>query len=217
MQVNPNGLPPADLIENGPIRDAVAAWQEARTAANEAIHTANQLEHERPVAEQEDAAALAQALREGKKDPGPKAVRAVDERIAEAHRHVEARKLLVDQAYHDLLLVAEEHEDAWAHTVEARVKQAREKLTEALDALGSAHGDLQTALALRNVIASGKWSPGAFANIIGLPSLNREVGVGEALSAFRQFTQEPGREPDLHLVESVSTLGVTDARWATGA
>jgi hypothetical protein len=103
-------------------------------------------ERERAVAE--DRALLAQAIKEGKKEPTPSRVAKIDKEIEACERRMEALEEALESAVGDLILVVDEHRDAWAEDAFAQVVEAQAEYADAVATLDVAAQALHAKLAL---------------------------------------------------------------------
>ena len=86
----------------------------------------------------EDRIALAKAIREGKSDPGDKAVEQVEKEIAACNRRLEALEHALDEAETDLIDVLDEHREEWLEEAKESLTAARDAYAETVEALAQA-------------------------------------------------------------------------------
>ena len=88
-----------------------------------------ELFQQRTTAQEADRAAYAQALRDSKPDPGLKATRAAEEKIAASQRTVAALQLAVEQAANDVAEAATRNRAAWLKDCERQLREDRQRST----------------------------------------------------------------------------------------
>ena len=103
-------------------------------------------ERERAISKDRDA--LAQAIREGKSDPGDKSVEKVEKEIQACNRRIEALDVALEDTERDLIAVVDEHREEWAPEVEGALEGARQEYGEAIEALARAYAKVTSTYAL---------------------------------------------------------------------
>lgn len=190
---NTPSLPPAELIEQPAIRQAVERHTAAREAEHAASLDATVLEQTRPQAVAMDRDAYADALEGGKRDPGQKHTDAHDKKVADAQRRADAARVVTQRAFAALAETVAAHEAEWAELVDKRLHDARQQYAAALDALAERHVQLAQASALAAYLAGGgrRFRPAA-ANTVELRrNAEPRVQVVELLGALRSLAEPP--------------------------
>lgn len=190
--------PPALPAAPPPIAEALERYRTAYDEWKTANNRTRELDNGRAAAEQADVAALAQALNEGKRDPGPSHVTKWEKDQADARRRGEALLILAQQRQRDLRGAVRTHGDTWRGAIRSRVDTYH---TEALDHLGELEA---IASDRQRLLVAWRWSnnPGIpFAPGAGIP---RTSPTGQALAELRNgghFDPLPDPEPEPHAQE----------------
>lgn len=172
-------LPPYVEIDNGPIREAAAAWDAAKAALDESKKTLVQLEQELPNAHLEDARADERLRAEGKaKLKGRPATQAAEKAIADAaHEHLVAQ-LGEETAFNGLQDALDKNQAEWAESVESDTQRLDAEWAEAINAIVSLHRRRVRALVIRAMVVGGDERTAVAA--LGLkPSQIRNLDFGE--------------------------------------
>ena len=162
-----------------------------RKALDEAARAVDQ-------AKVEDRAALAVALRDGKRDPGDKATAAATAELERRRRLVAGLEEAAAGARRDLVAAIGEHAPKLSTEAAQRTAQARERFAAAVTKLEAEHGALQEALATEAWLREapnglGQYRPHAFAQGLRIAARADEQGmtVAEAFERFRALAEPP--------------------------
>jgi hypothetical protein len=138
-------LPKTQWKELEEVRDAYEELKKERRVTETRLRS---LRGERERAVLRDREALADAIRDGKADPGGKQVEKIEKEIRACTRRLEALEIALDDAEDDLLAEVDEHRDGWASDVEPALEAAREEYTQAVESLASARRKVSAKYAL---------------------------------------------------------------------
>lgn len=120
------------------LEEAVDAYEKLKQERKVTGARLGELTRKREQAIEADRRALAKAIREGKRDPGGKAVEQIEKEIKACNRRLEALEEALDDAESDLAAVVEEHRKEWSEEAEAEFLEAREEYAAAVEALNEA-------------------------------------------------------------------------------
>jgi hypothetical protein len=101
------------------------------------------LEFARDRAREEDRQAHADAIRQGKPDPGDQATLRAQEASKVRSREVEALRTAAVDAHHELVDVIERHRSTWSEKVRDRIEKRRTEVRKAIDQLDRAARELR--------------------------------------------------------------------------
>ena len=193
-----------------PSAKAQAAADEVRRLEGErrkAVAERGRLERARNGAVETDRLDHAKAIREGKPDPGPKAVEKADKAIVVAHRREEALGTACGQARAELAEVIKAERSELERVAEENVEQARERFRSALEGLVAEQRALSESLGFaawlagfpETIYAPAKHTPAVrgIATLSGDPP--RFEQVAEALACLAEPlrpVQSAGRMPN---------------------
>ncbi len=173
-------LPPYVEIDNGPIREAVTAWDASKAALDEAKKSLVQLEQELPNAHQADARADERLRAEGKsKLKGRPATLAAEKAIADAAHEQRVAELAENRAFNDLQDALDMHLPTWQASVVSDVQSLAAEWQQAVSELASLHERRSRALAICSMVVGA--TPGA--GTVGFSAqqlLNVELASGQA-------------------------------------
>jgi hypothetical protein len=130
-------LPPAERMPEG-VRSAAEQYVRLGQEYRAAAQRRQELEHEHRMAERTDSQVYADALREGRKDPGPVNVRKVEAEQVAVRRKREALALAVEDAYADLLRAVDQARKSWREQLDAEMASARSAYRDSIQALAAA-------------------------------------------------------------------------------
>src|SRR5215211_69389 len=91
------------------------------------------LMRERDSAINRDRMALAQAIKEGKAEPGDKNVQQVEKEVAACRRRIEAIEIALDDAEQALIDVVDEYRDDWIEETEPTLDEAYAAYADAIE------------------------------------------------------------------------------------
>jgi hypothetical protein len=117
------------------LEEAVDAYEKLKRERKVTNSRLAGLTREREKAIEADRRALAKAIKEGKRDPGNKAIERIEKEIQACNRRLEALEEALDDAEGDLIAVVDEHREAWVEEAEAAHLEAREAYAEAVEEL----------------------------------------------------------------------------------
>lgn len=155
-----NAIPSSSaMVESAPeqIRTAVRAFEAARDhelTTRETLRAADGDDLER--ARQLDVQALADALRDGKPDPGSKHETEAEERLKDARRRHGAAVLQLQRAIDDVATAFQAHGPEWLLDVEESRDQLRAALQNQLDGVEQTWHQLRENAALRHLARHGR-------------------------------------------------------------
>jgi hypothetical protein len=127
--------PPPGVLGDAALDRALAEHNELAQRAADAAAQSSMLEDSRQDAVDADTQALAQALRAGESDPGGRATRFIDEKIAEARRQADALALAVRDSRDEILDRIRDAHDALAERLDKLTATENERLRAAIDAV----------------------------------------------------------------------------------
>jgi len=130
------GLPPLEQFPDS-IRPIAVEYAKLGEEYQATARRRPELEQERRNAELLDNQAYADALREGRRDPGPVNVRQVEAEQVAVRRRRDALALAIDSAYADLVAAIQRERAAWRKQLEGEFGDARAKYGEAVEALAA--------------------------------------------------------------------------------
>lgn len=120
------------------LQKAKEAYEERRAKQRAAQQRLGSLRGKREKAIHADRVALAEAIKDGKDDPGDKAVEKIDKEMLEVNRLLEALDIALDDGELDIINVVDEHRDDWHGEANEKLDSAYEKYAEAVETLASA-------------------------------------------------------------------------------
>lgn len=196
-------LPASDWPELQKVASDYETLRRERKVTNSRLRS---LEREREKAVEADRLALAEAIRKGKKggDAGAKEADRIDREIAACNRRLEALEEALDMVENDVLLVVDEHREAWITETSALHDEARQEYAEAVERLSTARDSVSQRFALLYWLTHfPSEEMGAVSYRVRgsyLPSLRASHGdpytfaeVASALRGDAQARPEPGR------------------------
>jgi len=155
--------------------------------------------HELEAARAEDRTALAQALVDGEKDPGTKATDKAQAKLETASRMAEALDEALRDARRELVDVIAAETPRLLQEAEQRLEQQRTAYADALDALATAHGELQAAAGTLGWLREqglGRYQPAAYVGFAPFPAqVNGAVAVPALIDGLRKVGQSPPERP----------------------
>lgn len=146
MSIDKMSVPPA-LLQFEAIGDAVKRITELSERLRAERQTVDRARTEVDAAKAADRAALAQALVDGKPDPGAKATAKAEARRDQAQRMTEALTEALENAGRQLARTIQEETPRLLTEAQARMDTAREAYVARIDELAAAHRELQEAAA----------------------------------------------------------------------
>ncbi len=150
-------LPPYVEIDNGPIREAAAAWDAAKAALESARKDLTELELTREQSEWADAEAAENARAEGKAEPKRTHVAAHDRKTDEARHEFKVAQLAETRTFDALQAALDEGQNEWAESIERDVQTLDDEWTAALNTLIALHAQRSRVLAIRaQVVGEGR-------------------------------------------------------------
>ncbi len=195
MPLDPQQLPPADIIDHQPIREAIHAVHAARGAGFEARKQLTRFEREHAQAVQRDVEATADALSSGKRDPGGKSVATFEAKLAEMERQAEALELNFRRRLADLNATYAEHRAEWQAQLDQQLEEVRHERDAHLTFAEQDHAKLATVYSLRAFARDPQRYRGAqgFVSSMRLPRVGDGdvVQVGDTFEALRGVGSEP--------------------------
>lgn len=147
-----------------------------------------------------DKVALAQALRDGKPDPGSKAVEKLDKERANTRRTIESLEIAILDVEAELDQAIEEQKAGQAERVEDEISEACEEYAAAIDALETARQTLVESVAMRRFLESfpeRSWRPGGWKLWKLLATHGDPYDFGKVAEALRydiEIVQQPRAE-----------------------
>jgi hypothetical protein len=193
-------LPPAEVVEIKAIRDALTAYHDANEQMRAAGTEWDAFQRRRGAAEQQDRELYADALSTRKGDPGTPATDAYDAKLKDLRRLYDARKLVRERAFADLLDTLNEHQAEWVELTEQREARAREELTESLDGVAQKVAAVTHAEAISR-FASGRArganlpKPGKLGGKVPLTIREGEATLDQLIDALRTLSEPPEPKP----------------------
>ena len=131
------------------LADAIRDLERFRVEQGNAQAKVRELTASRPQAADDDRRAVAQAIRDGKPDPGPAFTQALDLRLAQERNRAEGAAILVAEAEVTVLAALRDHDAEYADLVDRMDQDARAAMASALAVVGAAVAALSTAQDLR--------------------------------------------------------------------
>jgi len=145
--------PPPAVVPNTTVRKALEQHQKAEAELRDATTEVRRLAAEDGQARAGDIEATARALAEGRADPGPQRQREHTALLEAAERRRDARSLLADNAWSELLAIWEKNRDA-LHTAAAKKQAtARQRWQAAISELEQARDQLAEAEAVESLVS----------------------------------------------------------------
>ena len=117
------------------LQEAVDEYRKLQAARKAAAGELDKLTNDLGRAVQQDRAAHAAAIREGKPDPGGKAVEKIEKDIIACKRRYEALDVALEDAEIELLDVRDKNNERWLEEIDGSLGQVREEYEGAIDAL----------------------------------------------------------------------------------
>lgn len=145
---------PSELEEWPQIKAAVEEHGRLARVHREAAAKLDAVVGHRTVAEQEDRAAFARALKQRKGDPGEEAVKRQAEEERSARRRFDAAGLAMEEAGRDLVAVLEEHRATALTEADALIGTDRDECIEAIERLEAARSRMLARQSLRHWLAT---------------------------------------------------------------
>ena len=147
--------PPSGAVEQPEIRATLEHYEAATQNARDLDRQLVLLERNgRGRAEAADAAATADAIASGAKDPGSKHLTRYERELADAKRQASAAKLVEGRAWEAVQVAFREHGDELRQATERRLERARVAFLKALDDAERKHEELVSTLAWGTFFAS---------------------------------------------------------------
>lgn len=147
-------LPPAELRALLPDLDAATEHlEELRLQRRQVRADLDAGQSERRRAEHADIQAAADAVREGKADPGSPSVERVDARLAELRRRDTVLAAAIDSAGRDLADLIDQHRAAWLAKLDATAGKRRHQARELAEQWAALRWELAQVDALRRWVA----------------------------------------------------------------
>lgn len=199
-------LPPT--ISDAKVAEAGATY--ARLSVENAATAAKlaELERRRPEAVEADRAAYAAAIRDGKPDPGTKAVDRLDAELVATRRRSEALAVAVATAQAELVATVEARRGPWGAAIDRQVAKDRDELAKAVEALAAARDKLAESLSLAGWLSrfpnKTAWMPpAALAGVRGLEAPNGDpYPWALVLGALRRYGEPPAPPVPLRVAET---------------
>ena len=193
IQINPDRLPPAELVPVKPVREAIERYLEAKRHQADVDQALVQLEQETPSAEQADINARVEAMDAGKPLPtGTPNRTAHQERVEDARLTYEAAKALTGRRLFAVNVACDENESKLREKAGVALDQARADLTRAIGQVGDAVANLQGALSFASFTEGGGYRGGFATQGIR----NDGVALDEILTALASLTRKPEPQED---------------------
>lgn len=199
MSTRPIQLPPAELLADRPIRQAIDTYKLRSEEYTQARGQHYDLVKSRSQAVDRDRLAYTEAIEEGKSDPGQEQTRAHDALVAEAARREEALELALERAYTKLLDAIERRKHHVVTCAHERAEKARQALAGAIEQVAEHRRSLAEAYALEIWVekvasqGSAHWNPLSY--LVSLRSLQGRGGdpvtVDQTLDALRALATPP--------------------------
>jgi hypothetical protein len=186
-------LPPAPWPELQKAKDEYERLRGERKATEKRL---GGLRGKRHHAEQADRLALAQALKDGTKEPSEDKIEKIDKEVLACNRRLEALEIALDNAEVELIEVLDLHRDEWLEEVSANVDEAYGKYAEAVEALVGASDAISYQWALFRWVRFFPETEMSFRTrggvVAGLKAPNGDPYFAhEVLAALRQDAQRP--------------------------
>jgi hypothetical protein len=140
------------VIPNATVRKVVEQHQKAEAELRDATTEVRELAAEDGQARAGDIEATARALAEGRDDPGPQRQREHTALLEAAERRRDARSLLANNAWSELLAVWEKNRDALHTAADKKQATARQRWQAALSELEQARDQLAEAEAVVSLV-----------------------------------------------------------------
>jgi len=189
--IAPGQLPAMpDLPPFADARAAIETLDDLRRRAGAAHVAAQGADAAFRDAQRADSRALADALREGAKDPGPTHKREAEARIAEATRQRDALRLAVADAQRDLERVLDAQAPAMLAALDEMLDEDRAAARQALEGYVAARATLDARLVLRRFLKGQKGTRGL--DVIA----RRGMSADSVLDMLRAELEEPQAPPD---------------------
>jgi len=190
-RIAPGQLPTLpDLPPFAEARAAIETLNDLRRRAGAAHVAAQGADAALRDAQRADSRSLADALREGRKDPGPTHKREAEARIAEATRHRDALRLAVADAQRELERVLDAQAPAMLAALDEMLDEDRAAALQALEGYVAARGTLDARLALRRFLRGQKGTRGL--DVIA----RRGMSADSVLDMLRAELEQPEAAPD---------------------
>jgi hypothetical protein len=183
------------------LQAAIEAYRKAHENRRLTSIRLQSLEAERHGAQEKDKRALAEAMRQGKDDPGTPTADKVETEYRNTLRHMEAAELVTSETEDELVQVVEEHREERQRDAEKRAEKAREKYAKAVDAAMAAHSELAAAQALMRWVRDFPEVPSYRVVAPPLRSLKGEGGEPvNSLAAWQALREDAAGVPEPEVV-----------------
>jgi hypothetical protein len=141
-------LPPAGLVAQPEVHQALEAYQEAAASAAQAAQELARVERGRRAAEQADAEDLARALEAGRKEPAAQHINSYEASLASAKRRATATEIVRTRRWSALAAAFEEHSAEVATEAADQFAREREKFLGLVEQLTESHREVCAAFLL---------------------------------------------------------------------
>jgi uncharacterized protein YukE len=130
------------------LEQPAAKYREVVGKRNAAARRLSGLQGELQRATDADRIALAKAIKEGAKDPGPSRVEKIKKEIAACERFLASSEEAVDMALQDVIDAVDEHRDEWQGEAEEALQEARRAYAETVEEMVAAKEHVSAKYAL---------------------------------------------------------------------
>lgn len=135
-------LPPVELVDRADVRTLLEQYSDLRTRAAAALRDLDRAQIARRTANERDAAALADAVRAGKKDPGPVEVKKAEAALAEAQRVADGLDIACARSFDELAQTVGSRRSEWLDDLDEKRDAAVATFLETLDSLQAAADEI---------------------------------------------------------------------------
>jgi hypothetical protein len=186
--ITPFRLPPDSRLWDG-FKAKVAEYNKLVRDRKAAQHRLDQIARDRVKAEQRDQAALAEALRKGKPDPGNAAVKKLEKDEKETKRLLGALEEAILDVEAELIEVFDATKEPQHETVDAEIEAASLHLEMVIQALQEARWALAEAVSMKRFLNTfpdeGDWRPGEWPLYKLVSPSGDPYDMGKLLEALR--------------------------------